>query len=909
MRAILLPPGRQQSRVRPYTVLVEPHRPNPDELLQKLKDEDARQHRAKLKIFFGMAPGVGKTYTMLKVARELREEGLEIVIGVVETHGRAETAALAEGFEVLPTKTLPYRGVFLEEFDLAAALKRKPQLILMDELAHTNVQGSLHQKRWQDVWDLLDAGIDVYTTVNVQHLESLRDVVAQITGVIVRENIPDTILKRADELEIVDIPPDELIQRLKEGKVYVPEQARHAVDRFFRKGNLLALRELALRRVAEHVDADMRRYMADKGIGKTWAAGERLLVCISPREESARLIRATKRMAESLNAPWIVAYVENARALRHTEQDRARLEEHLRLAERLGGETVVTQGGVHIAQDIINLATSRNASKILIGKPRKARWLEFFAGSLLAELVRRSGDIDVLVITGEGEPGEKKPVAPKVPRPRLALVGHLAWAAVAVAAATGVGLLLAKRFEISEIVMVYLLAILAVGLRFGRSASLAASFLSVMALDLVFIPPAFSFAVEDFKHIGTFSVMLIVGYIIGNLVERVHAQTRLARAREQRILALFRLTGELTRSGGSAAMVESAIHSVAKQFQSKVVILLPDPRGRLRVRDGAVPEGFSQEELGVAQWAFDHQESAGMGTDILPGAQALYQPLIGAKGILGVIGVRPEGVPRWMEPDQRHLLEAFANQTALALERANLAEQQAASQRHSDHEQMRSALLSSVSHELRTPLQGISEASAKLQAELPEPASATTRELLAGIQGDANRLQRLVDNLLLVTRLESDVMEAKKDWVPAEEVVAAATRRLAPSLGNRQVKVELPVSLPPLFADAGLLEHALVNILENAHQFSPPDMPIEIKGWATDRTVTLAVADHGPGIPLGQEERVFEKLFRLPQGSIQPGAGLGLAISRQIVEAHGGWIQAGTRPSGGAQILLSLPLA
>jgi len=893
---------------------VEPQRPNPDELLQKIKDEDARQHRAKLKVFFGMAPGVGKTYTMLKVARELREEGLEIVIGVVETHGRAETAVLAEGFEILPSRTLPYRGVFLEEFDLSAALKRKPQLILMDELAHTNVQGSLHQKRWQDVWDLLDAGIDVYTTVNVQHLESLRDVVAQITGVIVRENIPDTILKRADELEIVDIPPDELIQRLKEGKVYVPEQARHAVDRFFRKGNLLALRELALRRVAEHVDADMRRYMVDKGIGKTWAAGERLLVCISPRVESARLIRATKRMAESLNAPWIVAYVENARALRHTEQDRARLEEHLRLAERLGGETLVTQGGVHIAQDIINLATSRNVSKILIGKPRKARWLEFFAGSLLAELVRRSGDIDVLVITGEGEPGEKVPVVVRAPRPRLALAGHLAWAAVAVAAATGIGLLLAKRFDISEIVMVYLLAILAVGLRFGRSASLTASILSVVALDLVFIPPALSFAVEDYKHIGTFAVMLIVGYIIGNLVERVHAQTRLARAREQRILALFRLTGELTRSGGSAAMVESAIQSVAKQFQSKVAILLPDPKGRLQGRDGAIHEGMTPDELGVAQWAFDHQESAGMGTDILPGAQALYQPLIGAKGILGVIGVRPVGVPRWMEPDQRHLLEAFANQTALALERANLAEKHMESQRHMDQEHMRNALLSSVSLNLQTPMRGIAENATLLQAELPEsglPESGvgTLRERLAGIQGDAHRLQRLVDNLLLVTRLETEAIEAKKDWIPAETVVAAARKRLASTLGNRQVKVELPASLPPLFADAELLEQALVNLLENAHQYSPLDMPIEVKGWATDRAVTLAVADHGPGIPAGQEERIFEKLFRLPQGQVQPGAGLGLAISKQIVEAHGGWIQAGTRPSGGAQILLSLPLA
>lgn len=851
-----------------------------------------------------MAPGVGKTFTMMKVARELKTEGIEIVIGVLETHGRSEVASLAEGFEVLPKKTLPCQGAFVEEFDLAAALKRKPQLILMDELAHTNVQGSLHQKRWQDVWDLLDAGIDVYTTVNVQNIESLRDVVAQITGVIVRDNIPDTILKRADEIEIVDIPPDELIQRLKEGKVFMPEHARHAVDRFFRKGNLLALRELALRRVAEHVDADMRRYMTDKAIGKTWAAGERLLVCISPRGESARLIRATKRMAESLNAPWIAAYVENARSLRHTEDDRARLEEHLRLAERLGGETVVTQGGVHIAQDIINLATSRNVSKILIGKPRKPRWLEFFAGSLLSELVRRSGDIDVHVITGVGEPGEKRLAAIRAPKPRLAVIGHVAWAAVAVAAATGVGLLISQRVELSEIVMVYMLAILVIGLRFGRSASLAASIFSVAALDLVFTPPALSFAVDDFKHLSTFIVMLIVGYIIGSLVERVHAQTRLARVREQRILALFRLTGELTRSAGSASMVESAIRSVAKQFQSKVAIFLSDPKGRLLEWEGEMPEGFLRDEMGVAQWAFDHHESAGLGTDILPSAQAIYQPLIGAKGILGVMGIRPEGVPRWMEPDQRHLLEAFANQTALALERAILAEKNLETQRHMDREQMRNALLSSVSKELQVPIGNIRDATDALLADTGEP----RRERLVTIQEGIHRLDRLVVNLLETTRLESGVLELKKDRVPAEALVGSALARLGAALGDRQVKRELPPNLPPMFVDPMLMEQVLINILENADKYSPKESPIEVKGWATDRAVTLAIADHGLGIPEGEEERIFEKLVRLPQGMTQPGAGLGLAICKGIVEAHGGWIQAGNRPAGGAQILISVPL-
>ena len=895
----------------PYTCFVEPHRPDPDALLKKIQEENARQKRAKLKIFFGMAPGVGKTYTMLKVARELREEGLEIVIGVVETHGRAETAALMDGFETIPRRTLPYRGIFLEEFDLEAALKRHPQLILMDELAHTNVSGSMHQKRWQDVLDLLDAGIDVYTTINVQHLESLRDVVAQITGVIVRENIPDTLLQRADEIEIVDIPPDELIVRLKEGKVYVPEQARHAIDRFFRKGNLLALRELALRRVAEHVDADMRRYMSDKGIGTTWAAGERLMVCISPREDSSRLIRATKRMAESLKAPWIAVYVEGSRAFRNSQRDQECLEEHLRLVERLGGESAVVQGDLLISEDIISLATARNVTKIIIGKPWKPRWMEFFIGSLLAELVRRSGNIDVHVITGELEAQEKKSksaVPPSVPpsqAPRLLKLGHFAWALLAVMMATALGQLMSGHFELSEIVMVYLLAILFVALRFGRWASLMTSVLSVLALDLVFIPPRFSLNVNDIKHLGTFSVMLVVGYIIGNLAERVRAQTRLARAREQRVLALFHLTEELTRSAGSAQVIESAIQSVAREFQCQVVILLPGAQGRLQDQPG---ELFIKDELGVAQWVLDHREPAGMGTDTLPGAKALYLPLLGAKGGIGVMGIRSDGVARWMEPDQRHLLDAFANQAALALERALLAEQSTVTQRQMDREQMRNALLSSVSHDLRTPLGAITGAATALLENRSELSSETRRELLETIHEEARQLHRLVTNLLEVTRLESGVLEVNKAWIPAEELVGSALDRLGSSLGNRQVKVELPANLPLVPADAILMEQVLINLLENAHKYSPLDQPIELKAWATDRALTFAIADHGQGIPEGQEERIFEKLVRLPQGSARPGAGLGLAICKGIVEAHGGWIQAGNRPSGGAQILLSLPI-
>ncbi len=888
---------------------MEPKRPDPDALLRKIQEEEARQARAKLKIFFGMAPGVGKTYAMLQDAQDRLDEGVDVVIGVVETHGRPETSALLAGLKTLPKRTLPYRGLSLEEFDLQSAILRKPRLILMDELAHTNVQGSIHSKRWQDVWDLLDAGIDVYTTVNVQHIESLKDVIAQITGVIVRESIPDTILARADEIELVDLPPEELIARLREGKVYVPEQARHAIDRFFRKGNLLALRELALRRTADHVDADMRRYMSDQGIAQTWAADDRLLVCISPAPESARLIRATQRLAERIKAPWIAAYVEMGR-LHHSEKDRDQIEEHLRLVERLGGETAVLQGDLSLVDDLVALAITRNVTRILVGKPGGPAWLRLFQPSLVDRLVRSCGSIDVMVIARDRNL-ETLPERVPVPRiRRFPAVGRFLWSGLVVALATGVGQLMQmRRFELADIVMVYVLGVLIVATRFGRWPSVGASILSVAALDFFFVAPRYSFRVSDAKHAGTFLVMLAVGVVIGNLTERIRAQVRLSRVREQRTRAIFKLAEELTRSGGSASMVESAIHSVAAQFQSRATILLPDGEGRLNPREGESPaEGFSAEELGVAQWTFDHIEAAGLGTETLPGAKALYLPLKGSRGAIGVMAVRPEGIPHWMEPDQRHLLEAFANQTALALERALLSEKSAETQRQMDREQLRNALLSSVSHDLRTPLGGILGAASTLLDSEPLLGQGERKELAETIHGAALQLQRLVTNLLDVTRLESGVVEVKKEWVPMEELVGTALERLSRTLGARELRVELPPKLPLVPMDPVLMEQVLVNLLENACKFSPADQPIEIRAWATERAVTLAIADHGSGLPEGLEEKIFDKLVKAANPHGSPGAGLGLTICKGIVEAHGGWIQGSNRPQGGAQFLVSLPL-
>jgi len=885
---------------------VEPKRPDPDDLLKKVQEEEVRQKRARLKIFFGMAPGVGKTFAMLQDAQVRLMEGIDVVAGVVETHSRAETMALTAGIPTLPKRQLPYRGVQLEEFDLEAAVKRHPALILMDELAHTNVQGSLHVKRWQDVWDLLDAGIDVYTTVNVQHLESLKDTVAQITGVIVRESIPDTILNRADQIELVDIPPEQLLERLKDGKVYVPEQAQHAVERFFRKGNLLALRELALRRTAQHVDADMRRYMEAEGIkGKTWAAGERILVCINSKPKSANLIRAARRMAESLGAPWIAIYVETGKHIRYSDEERARLEEHLRLAERLGAETAVIQGDLSTGEDIMDYALANNVTRIMIGKPAHGRLREKFSGSLVDDLMRRSENIDIHVISGEmPEDGRiKKGRPPAGSGPAKA---HFAWAAAMVGLMTVLCFLLGRRLELADQVLIYLAGIVMVATRFGRWPSLMAAGLSVLTLDFCFVPPRFSFVVGDIKHVATFSVMLLVGLVIGNLTERLRSQMRLARTREQRLRALFRLSGELTRTFGSQAMMDASLRILSEHFAASVSISLPGPGGRLVAHQDAKSAPLSEDELGVAQWVFDHHEAAGLGTDTLPGARALYLPLKGSHGLIGVMGSQPLDSRQDMEPDQRHLLEAFANQTALALERTLLAEKNLDTQRKMDREQVRSALLSSVSHDLRTPLASITGAATTLMAD-PGLSPEARHNLAKVVHDEGYQLTRLITNLLDATRLESGV-EVNKQWVNIPELVATALARLQPQMADRTVVLDMPPNLPPVQADPVMMELVFINILENAQRYSPADQPVEIKAWATERALSVSFTNHGPDIPEGMEEKIFEKLVRFQQGESRLGPGLGLAICKGVMDAHGGKIQASNRPNGGATFRISLPL-
>ena len=655
-------------------------RPNPDALLTRVQAEEAQQARGKLKIFFGAMAGVGKTYAMLEAAHARRADGMDVVVGWVDTHGRAETAALLQGLEVLPRRAVAYRGTALDEFDLDAALARRPALLLVDELAHTNASGSRHAKRWQDVEELLDAGIDVYTTVNVQHLESLNDVVAQITSVVVRETVPDSMLEQADEVELIDLPPDDLLQRLREGKVYVPEQARRALDHFFHKGNLIALRELALRRTADRVDAQMQVYRRTHEITETWPTTERILVCVSPSPLSARLVRAARRMAALLRAEWLAVYVETPAHLRLPEADRERVVHTLRLAEQLGAETV-TLSGQSVSEEIVTYARTRNVSKIVVGKPLRPRWREIVFGSVVDELARNTDDIDVYVISGEHDDSRPPSTRPPDHTSDWAAYG---WALAVVLLCTVLDWLMFPVFEKANLVMVYLLGVTVVAVRGERLAAIMASVLSVAAFDVFFVTPYWSFAVTDLEYLVTFAVMLVVALVISTLAVRLRQQAEAARQRERRTAALYAMSRELASTRDTDGLLQAAARHIHEVFESQVSLLLPDATGHLRPWDdaadgqshglgGPVLFALDTKEQSVAQWVYVHRQMAGLGTATLPSAAALYVPLLAARGAVGVLGVRPVQPRRLQAPEQLHLLETFANQIALVLERATLA--------------------------------------------------------------------------------------------------------------------------------------------------------------------------------------------------------------------------------------------
>ncbi len=881
-------------------------RADPDELLRQVAAEERRTRRGKLVIFFGSAPGVGKTYAMLEAARSERDLKRDVVIGVVETHGRYDTGALVIGLEMLPRRRVDHRGVVVEEFDLDAALARKPGLILIDELAHTNAPGSRHAKRWQDVEELLDAGIDVYATLNVQHIESLNDVVAQVTGVVVRETVPDRVLEEATEVRLIDLPPDELIERLEAGKVYVPDQAQRAIESFFRKGNLIALRELALRSTAERVDAQMRLYKTTHGIQRVWATAERILVCVSPSPSSARLVRAARRMAASLHASCIAAYVETPASLRMSDTDRTRLASNLRLAEQLGAEAV-TLKGESAAQETVGYARARNVTKIVLGKPTHPRWRDFVSRSFLDEIVRSSGDIDVYVISGD-DASAATPGEGKGPRQVIHPRAYLASVATVVVA-TGIAWAFFGIRQLADVVMVYLLGIIVVSMRFGYGPSLCAAVLSVLLLDFFFVPPYFSFAVSDLQHIVMFIVMFLVAVVVSNLTRRVRLQADAARFRERRTASLYNMSRELAATRATPNLASVAAQHVHDVFEAKVAIMLGSAAGSLEnVATGDKSFSPDEKDRGVVEWVFSHGKVAGLGTDTLPSARALYIPLRGAQGVVGALGVMPSDPGRFNDVEQRALIDVFANQIGSALERAQLAEQTQRAHLQIEAERLRNSLLSSVSHDLRTPLSVITgSASALLESE-SALTPAARRDLIETVHEEAQRLNRLVRNLLDMTRLESGAVKVTKEWQEIEGVVGAVLSRLDDQLGGRKVDVHLPPNLPLVPIDGVLVEQVFINLLENAVKYTPKGSPIDISAHAEENSLVVEVADRGPGIPEELVDKIFEKFYRLPRERTTGGAGLGLAICRGIVEAHGGRIWANNREGGGAVFRFTLPI-
>jgi two-component system sensor histidine kinase KdpD len=886
-------------------------RPDPDELLRRVREEEQQQARGRLTIFFGAAPGVGKTYTMLEAARlEVEDQKRDVVIGIVETHGRYDTGSLLIGLELLPRRSVEHRGIRLEEFDLDEALKRRPQLILVDELAHTNGPGSRHLKRWQDVEELLEAGIDVFTTLNVQHLESLNDVVAQITGVVVRETVPDAVFDKAYEVRVVDLPVDQLLERLHEGKVYLPHQAARAVDNFFKEGNLIALRELALRRTAERVDAKMRGYKAAHGIEETWHTGERVLVCVSASPYSGRLVRAARRMASSLHAELVGLYVETAAELRMSTTDRERLEQNLRLVESLGGEPVVVRGE-DAALETVRYARKRNVTKIVVGKPTHARWRDVLRPSFLDQVVRESREIDVYVISGIPSDIPTTPARPEShPARRLVTTGYAAGAAV-VTASTLVGWYGFGQSRLADVVMTYLLGVVIVSMRFGYGPSLLVAVLSVVAFDFFFIPPYLSFAVSDLSHTVTFAVMFVVALVISHLTKRIRDQADSARGRERRTASLYSVSRELGLAHSRDALLSAAFRHVREVFAAKVAVLMPGPGGILEavlVDEGTLEP--NDKDLGVGEWVWLHQRPAGASTDTLPSARALFVPLKGSRGRVGVLAIYPSAQSRLSDQDERQLLDTFAGLIASALERTLLAEEARRSRLRAETEQLRNSLLSSVSHDLRTPLGVVTGAtSALLDADGPKD-EASRRELLETAHEEALRLNRLVRNLLDMTRLESGALKVQKDLQPLEEVVGAALNRMDDRLRGRQVRTNIPQDLPLVPFDSALIEQVLINLLENATKYTPADSPIDVEAHlreGRDVEVEVEVADRGPGVAKQDAERVFDKFYRVREGE-GGGVGLGLTICRGIVSAHGGRIWVEERPGGGASFRFTLPI-
>jgi two-component system, OmpR family, sensor histidine kinase KdpD len=885
--------------------LNEDPRPDPDALLAQIRQDEQRETRGKLRIYFGSSAGVGKTYAMLVAARKLATEGVDVLAGVVETHGRSETAAMLLGLPQLPPALIDYRGRRLSEFDLDGALARKPELILIDELAHSNVPGSRHPKRWQDVEEILAACIDVYSTLNVQHLESLNDVVGGITGIVVHETLPDTFFDRADEVLLVDTTADELIERLAAGKVYLPAQAERAAKNFFRKGNLMALRELALRRTADRVEEDVQAWRSDRSIAQVWKTEGALLCAIGPHEGAEHVVRSTARLAQQLAVTWHAVYVETPALQRLDGARREGILRTVKLAQELGASTAVLSGQ-DVAQALVAHARTNNLSKLVLGTRQGASWWPRRGlGQVVAGM---APDIDRIEV---GHPQKSRPAsAPPSPAPDdgggswTALRPYL-WATAVCGSTTLLTHLLVPYFDLANIVMVFLLAVVGVGVWFGRGPAVLAAFVNVAAFDYFFVQPRLSFAVSDVQYLLTFAVMLVVGLVTGQLTAGLRFQARVATHREARSRALFEAARDLSNMLTVEQAVDVACKVVGREFHAQVVVYAVDAADRLQPpADADTAQGL---DLGTAQWALDHELPAGLGTDTLAGSAWLYLPLKATMRTRGVLAVRPEEPRFLLVPEQRQQLQTFAALTAMALERVHYVDVARSATVQMESERLRNSLLSALSHDLRTPLSALVGLADTLA--ISQPALGPTQaSLVAAIGERTRRMTDMVTNLLDMARIQSGAIRVRMEWQSIEEIIGSALKSTHGALGQRRVSVHIDPAVPLVECDDVLIERVLANLLENAAKYTLPQSPVEIDVRPVDGEVRVSVRDHGPGVPQGQEESIFEKFTRGDGESATPGMGLGLAICRAIVEAHRGRISVEPAGRGGATFIFTLPL-
>ncbi|MER9972299.1 sensor histidine kinase KdpD [Mesorhizobium sp. M0085] len=867
-------------------------RPSPDALLEHAE----REERGRLRIFLGAAPGVGKTYEMLMSGRARLADGVDVVIGIVETHGRKETQTLVEGYEVIPRLEIDYKGRILEEMNLDAILARHPALVLVDELAHTNVAGSRHPKRYLDVQEILTHGIDVYTTLNIQHVESLNDVVAQITRVRVRETVPDSIIDQADDIEIIDLTPDDLIKRLEEGKVYIPSTAQRAIENYFSPGNLTALRELALRRTAQRVDEQLLTHMRAHAIPGPWAAGERVLVCVDARPGGAARVRYARRLADRLRAPWTALHVDTPHSAAMPEEDKDRLATQLRLAEQLGAE-VTTIPGQNVAQDIVRHATANNFTHIVIGRPTRSRWRELIEGSLTYDLIRNAGDISVHVISGNERNAEATSRTVKAAdeqwqfeiwpylRATAYVVGSLAFA-----------VLLDQFLDVRNLAVIFLVGVLTSAVTGGLWPALYACLISAIAFNYFFLEPRYTLTIEDPESIVALAVFLVVAVIGSNLTARVQRQAVAARSRARATEDIYLFSKKLAGAGTLDDVLWATAFQIASMLKLRVVLLLPE-NGTIAVKAGYPPDDtLAEADIAAARWAWEHNRAAGRGADTLPGAKRLYLPLRTGRTAVGVVGLDNDKQGPLLTPEQQRLLDALADQAAVAIERIQLVADVDRAKLAAEADRLRSALLTSISHDLKTPLAAIMGAAGTLrdfEAALPEQDRA---ELLSTVLDEAERLNRFIANLLDMTKIESGTMEPNYAFHYLGDIVGSALRRARKIVGEHKTEIDIPSNLPMLRVDPVLFEQVLFNLLDNGAKYAPPGSTIRLQAWADNGFVILQIMDEGPGIPSADLDRVFDTFYRVRKGDqVRAGTGLGLSICRGFIEAMGGTLSAANR--------------